>query len=219
MQIQTNANLVVQMEKRVKKKKKIERRDREKEARETYRVESRRYREKLRGEREWESKTARPILPLPTPPPCKTNNPSRCPRRHPHETHLVALTQTQTPTPMLPLVDQSAQPNFVAPAFTVNTSHSIKYLIYPSKPNIMFVNLRICTCGVCVFTDEWWWWLWIWIYASVLVVFFFFWLFGFVSLWLLGSWAIIGTSDRKRNNNSTGLKTVKLEKVFIGNEW
>ena len=227
MQIQKNVNPVVQMEKRVKKN--FERRDIEKEARETYRVESWRYWEKLRGEREWESETARPILPLPTPPPRKTEDPSHCPRRHPHETHLAALTQTQTPhqcchrRPILQLVDQSAQPNFIALAFTVHISHSIKYLIYPSKPNIMFVNLRICTSGVCVFTDEWWWWLLIWIYASVLVVFFFFFFF-FLAFWLcesvclLGSWAIIGTRDKKRNNNSIGLKMVKLEKVFIGNE-
>ena len=44
---------------------------REREARETYRVESRRYKEKLRGKRERESKTTRPILPPPTLP-CET---------------------------------------------------------------------------------------------------------------------------------------------------
>ena len=66
----------------------------------------------------------------------------------------------------------------------------------------MFVNLKICTCGVCIFTnDDGDCELNICICACG--VFFF---FGFVSLWLLGSWAIIGTSDRKRNSDSTGLK-------------
>ena len=133
------------------------------------------------------------------------------------KTHLAAHTACHV-RPILPLVDQSAQPTFVAPAFIVHTSHSIKYLIYLSKPNIMFVNLRICACGICVFTDKWWWWLWIEYMNLCLCFFFFFWLFGFMSLWLFGSWAIIGKCDRKRNGNSTRLKIVNLEKVFIGNE-
>ena len=74
-------------------------------------------------------------------------------------------------------------------------SSQVFNLSFPSKPNIMFVNHRmwisesnnLClwTCGVCVFTNEWWtdageWWLWI---ESVPVVFFFF-FGGFLALWL-----------------------------------
>ena len=184
-----------------KKKRKIER------PRETYRVESRQYREKLRGKREQEFQTTRPILPLPTPPPRETKDTSCYPHRHHTKPISFPWHKAKRPhqhchvRPILPLANQSAQPNFVAPAFTVHTSRSIKYLIYPSKPNIMFVNLRICTCGVCIFTDddgdcE------LNICICACGVFF----FGFVSLWLLGSWVIIETSDRKRNSNSTGLK-------------
>ena len=159
-----------------KKKRKIER------PREAYRVESRQYREKLRGKREQKFQMTRPILPLPTPPPRETKDTSRYPHRHHTKPISSPWHKPKRPhqhchvRPILPLANQSAQPNFVAPAFTVHTSRSIKYLIYPSKPNIMFVNLRICTCGVWVFTDEWWWWLWIEYMHLCLCFFFFFWL-------------------------------------------
>ena len=117
MQIQKNVNPVVQMEKWMKKKKrkrKIERQDRKKEARETYRIESRHYKEKLRGERERESEMARPILPPPTPPPRETEDPSRYPRRHHTRPISLPWRRPKWPhqcchvRPIMPLVDRSA---------------------------------------------------------------------------------------------------------------
>ena len=58
------------------------------------------------------------------------------------------------------------------------TLHTLKYLIYLSKPNIVFVNLRICACGVCGLN--------IWICACG--VFLVFWLcetIFFCELWVL----------------------------------
>ena len=139
----------------------------------------------MRGEieRNWEAretKNPRPIL-LP-----------------PRETHLTALTQTQMATPMPPRETHLAADCSICLvqlrcSSLHNSRFTLKYLIYPSKPNIMIVNLKICACGVCVFTNEWWWWLWIeymnlWLclWLPVLKRFFFFFfgfflVFGFVS--------------------------------------
>ena len=126
--------------------------------------------EKLRGERDQESETNLTAT---------TRDPSHCPDSdRPHQCHHVR--------PILLPITRSALSNFVAPVFTIHNSHfTLKYLIYPSKPNIMIVNLKICACGVCVFTNEWWWWLWIeymnlWLCLWLPVLksfFFFFWLF------------------------------------------
>ena len=137
--------------------------------------------------------------------------------RRPRETYL------QPPPP----VAQSAQPSFVAPAFTV---HRYLLLYFPSKPNKMFMtlwseNLRfiesrncafvVWNCGlvvfhVCVFTDEWWTKLMLvivnWLCAAVACDFFLF--FGFLALWLCHfvfvtlSLVYIDKRDRERETES-----------------
>ena len=118
------------------------------------------------------------LVPMPTLPSLRESLSCRC---HPRETYLAAY---------VGCLICPAQPSFVAPAFIVHM-----YLIYHFLQTLIKClwilesnNLCLWTCGVCVFTNEWWtnvgeWWLWI--ESMLLVVFFFFsafWLFGFVTL-------------------------------------
>ena len=92
------------------------------------------------------------------------------------QTQTQTKTQTQTATTQQDpsafrrrLLDLPQPSQFTLRCSSLHSSHfTLKYLIYLSKPNIVFVNLRICACGVCGLN--------IWICACGV-------LFGFLALW------------------------------------
>ena len=90
--------------------------------RETYRVESRQYIEKLRGKGERESETARPISSLPTLPPRKIEDTSHCPNADPN-----GHTNTATQVPSYHwLIDLPSPTSLLQPSqFTPYTQLSI----------------------------------------------------------------------------------------------